>query len=164
MSSSSDDYGARIRDMEVRFEIMDNRLDRIDYSMNKINETMEVVLEKFMELNGKIDKQGQRIDEMDTRLSIGDSERLEELKRVEREIDANIDNASDSSASKNDSVKKDKRKSVFLREAASIDAGKSAQRQVVIHMEPPSHKHIFLDSMELSDLQNLLFSGSNTNR
>jgi hypothetical protein len=125
-----------------------------DRKEQRINEALAMIMDKLSSLEEIINIQTQRIDEMDSRLSIGDAARLQELQEIQQSLDAETSksNASDSpSGSPRDKPKVDKRrKSIFIREAERSDATE-VKKQVVIHVEPPSHKHIYLDSMELSD-------------
>ena len=97
-----------------------------------------------------------RVDHLESRSSIGEAELLSELEETHRDVDENLPTRSCSqpTARSNEEGKdsrQERRSSVFIREAQGSD-NISVRKQVVISVEPPMHKHIYLDSMELSDL------------
>ena len=104
---------------------------------------LEAIEEKCDDNSRRMDSLDSRIDSLDSRLSIGD---MEELAQTQRDVDASVSGEAKPVSSRKDA---DKRKSVFMREAQQSD-DREVRKQVVIHIEPPSAKHIYLDSMDLS--------------
>ena len=104
------------------------------------DDILEAILRKLDVIEQKCDENSRRIDSLHSRLSIGD---MEELAQAQRDVDVSV-----SGEAKPVSSRKEK-KLVFMREAQQSD-DREVQKQVVIHIEPPSAKHIYLDSMDLS--------------
>lgn len=110
---------------------------------------MHAMFSKLGEISETLERQQSKIDEMDSRISIGENEKLldnEEARARPSRKQATEEQRSNEATT----TSSDRRKSVFMREAEASDAA-TASKQVVIHLEPPSHKHIYLDSTELSD-------------
>ena len=100
-----------------------------------------------------------RVDNLESRMSINEEVLVNELEEAQKEVDEAIRDQREEQqghtresgrAADDKGKKKERRTSVFMREAESSE-GMEVPKHVIINVEKPSHKHIFLDSMELSD-------------
>ena len=110
---------------------------------------MNAMFSKLGEISEVLERQQSKIDEMDSRISIGENEKLLDNEEA-RARPARKQATEEQRSNEATTPSSDRRKSVFMREAEASDSA-TASKQVVIHLEPPSHKHIYLDSTELSD-------------
>jgi hypothetical protein len=116
-------------------------------------EMLRIVLSRLDDITEVVRRQQNQIEEMDTRLSIGEHEKMLDYEEAVNTAQGRVKRTQSPGSRTPPDLNNpapDRRKSVFLREAEASDAA-AATKQVVIHLEPPSHKHIYLDSTELSD-------------